>query len=256
MCLIFLSINNHPNYKLIVAANRDEFYERKTLPAHFWEDHPDIVGGRDLEASGTWMAMSKNGKISMVTNYRDPHNINPKAPSRGKLVSDYLLNSDKPKEYLNSVEERGKAYNGFNLLVGSPDELYYCSNYKNGIEQIQPGLHGLSNHVLNTPWPKVVRGMEKMKHLLSSNDIDSIKFFDLLYDDRTAPDEKLPDTGVGLDVERMLSSMFIKSLNYGTRCSTVVMIDHTNDVYFSERVYDLNTFEYTSRTFEFKVQNG
>ncbi len=253
MCLIFLSIHNHPTYKLIVAANRDEFYERKTLPAHFWEDYPDIVGGRDVEASGTWLAMSKQGKISMVTNYRDPLNINPTAPSRGQLVADYLLNGDKPNEYLTTVEKNGRRYNGFNLVVGSPDELFYYSNYKNAIEKIPAGLHGLSNHLLNTPWPKVQRGMERMKTLLASGDIDPVKIFDVLYDDRTAPDERLPDTGVGLDRERMLSSIFIKSPNYGTRCSTVILIDHRNAVLFSERVYDLHTFDHTSRTFQFEI---
>lgn len=253
MCLIFISVNNHPHYKLIVAANRDEFYERRTLPAHFWEDHPHIVGGRDGEASGTWMAMSKQGKISMVTNYRDPYNINPKAPSRGQLVSDFLLNGDKPNDYLNQVEKRGKAYNGFNLVVGSPDELYYYSNYKQGIEKIPPGLHGLSNHLLNTPWPKVERGVEKMKSMLDSKEVEPAKLFDVLYDDQPAPKEKLPDTGVGQERELVLSSMFIKSPNYGTRCSTVVMVDRSNQVQYSERVYDLTTFDYTVNTFEFTI---
>jgi len=253
MCLIFLSINHHPRYKLIVAANRDEFYERKTLPAHFWEDYPHIVGGRDGEASGTWMAMSKQGKISMVTNYRDPFNINPKAPSRGRLVSDFLLNGDKPDEYLNGIEKKGNAYNGFNLVVGSPDELYYYSNYKNGIEKLPSGIHGLSNHLLNTPWPKVERGIERMKETLASNEMDPTKLFEVLYDDQLAPKEKLPDTGVGLERELVLSSMFIKSPNYGTRCSTVVLIDRNNQVQYSERVYELTTFDYTENTFEFKI---
>ena len=253
MCLIFISLNDHPHYKLIVAANRDEFYERKTLPAHFWEDHPHIVGGRDGEASGTWMAMSKLGKISMVTNYRDPFNINPKAPSRGQLVSDFLLNGDKPADYLNQMEKTSKAYNGFNLVVGSPDELYYYSNYKKGIEKLPSGLHGLSNHLLNTPWPKVERGVEKMKSILISEEVDPAKLFDVLYDDQPAPQEKLPNTGVGQERELVLSSMFIKSPNYGTRCSTVVTVDRNNQVQYSERVYDLHTFDYATQTFHFNI---
>lgn len=253
MCLIFLSLNNHPTYKLIVAANRDEFYNRKTEAASFWKDHPNIVGGRDLEAMGTWMALSKQGKLSLVTNYRDLKNIKPQAPSRGQLVTDFLLNGLSPKDYLNQVEEKGKDYNGFNLIVGSAQELHYYSNYKGGVEKIEPGLHGLSNHLLDTPWPKVTSGLERMKILLASKDIDPVKLFDLLYDDRTAPDNRLPDTGVGLERERMLSAMFIKSPNYGTRCSTVIMIDQDDHVYFAERVYDLSTFEYTSQSFEFKI---
>ena len=156
MCLIFFSLKNHPTYKLVIAANRDEFYQRKTEPASFWKDHPTILGGRDLEANGTWMAMNKEGKISLVTNYRDLSNINPKAPSRGQLVSDFLLNGISAEKYLAQVEKNGKAYNGFNLVVGSSDKLVYYSNYKNGVEEIPPGLHGLSNHLLNTPWPKVL----------------------------------------------------------------------------------------------------
>lgn len=256
MCLIFLSLNNHPNYKLIIAANRDEFYARKTSPAHFWEDHPDILGGRDLEAMGTWMAMSKQGKISFVTNYRDPYNINPQAPSRGQLVSDYLLSEESPQQYLGKVEPKGKLYNGFNLVVGSADTLYYYSNYyKSTGDKVQPGLYGLSNHLLNTPWPKVTRGLDKMKTVLSHHEVDPTHLFELLYDDAIAPDEKLPDTGVGIERERMLSSMFIKSPNYGTRCSTILMVDKMNDCYFSERVYDPVTFEYTSRIFEFKIHS-
>jgi uncharacterized protein with NRDE domain len=253
MCLIFLSLHNHPTYKLVVAANRDEFYNRKTEAASFWNDHPNIVGGRDLEAMGTWMAMSKQGKLSLVTNYRDLKNIKPQAPSRGHLVTDFLLSDLSPKDYLNQVEEKGKAYNGFNLIVGSAEELYYYSNYKGGVEKIEHGLHGLSNHLLDTPWPKVISGLGKMKTVLAAKDVDPQKLFDLLYDDRTAPDERLPDTGVGLERERMLSSMFIKSPNYGTRCSTVVMVDQHDHVYFAERVYDLSTFAYSSQSFEFKI---
>lgn len=253
MCLIFLSVNHHPKYKLIIAANRDEFYQRKTAPSHFWNDHPHILGGRDLEANGTWMAISKHGKISLVTNYRDPHHIDPQAPSRGQLVSDFLLNGDAPKEYLEKVEPNAKAYNGFNLIVGSPDELYYLSNYKGPAEKLPNGLHGLSNHLLNTPWPKVERGKQKMKKILEADEVSASTLFELLYDDQIADDTQLPDTGIGLERERMLSSMFIKSPNYGTRCSTVVRVSQTNHVSFSERVYDLQTFQYASRSFEFKI---
>jgi uncharacterized protein with NRDE domain len=253
MCLIFLSIHQHPTYKLIIAANRDEFYNRKTQAASFWNDYPNILGGRDLEAMGTWMAMTKQGKISLVTNYRDLSNINPQAPSRGQLVTDFLLEDLSPQFYLEQVETKGKLYNGFNIIVGSAEELYYYSNYRDGVEKIKPGIHGLSNHLLDTPWPKVTRGIEKFKTALASSSVDPKNLFDLLYDDRIAPDEKLPNTGVGLERERMLSSMFIKSPNYGTRCSTVVMIDHTDHVYFSERVYNLSTFDFTAQSFEFTI---
>src|SRR5688572_11425620 len=139
MCLIFISLNNHPTYKLIVAANRDEFYNRKTAPADFWEDYPSILGGRDLEAGGTWLGIARSGKISMVTNYRDPKNINPNAPSRGQLVSDYLLNDDTPARYLERLLPKAKQYNGFNLITGTQNELWYFSNYGNGIQHLNAG---------------------------------------------------------------------------------------------------------------------
>src|SRR5262245_11558658 len=121
MCLIFFSLNNHPTYKLVVAANRDEFYNRRTAPAEFWDDHKELLGGRDLEDGGTWMRMTRGGRISLITNYRDPKNIDPKAPSRGQLVSDFLTGKDSPEEYLNRLSKHAKEYNGFNLIVGTAD---------------------------------------------------------------------------------------------------------------------------------------
>jgi uncharacterized protein with NRDE domain len=254
MCLIFLSIQDHPKYKLVVAANRDEFYQRKTAAADYWSDHPEILGGRDLEAHGTWMAMNKNGRIAMVTNYRDIRNIKPVAPSRGALVTNYLLETGSPKNYLNQLVQKDDAYNGYNLIVGSAEELWYHSNYKKGVYRLSPGLHGLSNHLLDTPWPKVERGLDKMKKILTAENISSDPLFEVLLDDVVASDDKLPDTGVGLERERALSSMFIKSPGYGTRCSTVVLVDKNNNVQFSERVYDLQTFTFTQKTFTFLIQ--
>lgn len=254
MCLIFLSVQDHPHYKLVVAANRDEFYQRKTAPADYWNDHPEILGGRDLEAQGTWMAMNKNGRIAMVTNYRDIRNIKPVAPSRGALVANYLLESGSPENYLNQLVLKDDAYNGYNLIVGSAEELWYHSNYKEGVYKLSAELHGLSNHLLDTPWPKIERGLIKMKKVLAGTDISADPLFEVLFDDVIATDDKLPDTGVGLERERVLSSMFIKSPGYGTRCSTVVLVDKNNNVQFSERVYDLQTFTFTQKTFNFLIQ--
>lgn len=254
MCLIFFSLKQHPTYKLIVAANRDEFYNRKTAAAHFWEDHPAILGGRDLEAGGTWMAMNRSGRISLLTNYRDPQNINPHAPSRGQLVSDYLLTNNDAQTYLESIDKNGKVYNGFNLIVGDSESLWYYSNYRKGITEIKPGFYGLSNHLLETPWPKVIRGKEKLKPIFAQKQIDPEQVFDILYDGERAADEKLPDTGLTLERERALSSMFIKTENYGSRCTTVVLVDYNNHVLFSERVYDLQTFQFTTQTFQFTTE--
>jgi uncharacterized protein with NRDE domain len=254
MCLIFLSLNNHPTYKLIVAANRDEFYKRKTTSADFWEDHPEIVGGRDLEASGTWMAMNTRGRISMVTNYRDLKNLKTKAPSRGALVLDFLVSNKTEKEYLQSILPVAHQYNGFNLLVGSPDSLWYLSNYKEGLEKINEGVHGLSNALLNTPWPKVEQGKSTFESVVQDLQIDPEVLFQLLYNEQRAPDDRLPDTGVGLERERMLSSMFIKSPDYGTRCSTVVLVNKNNQVLFVERTYNFRSFAYTTKQFTFTIQ--
>lgn len=253
MCLIFLSLNAHPDYKLIIAGNRDEFYQRQTSPAHFWDDHPDLLAGRDLEAGGTWMGITKQGKISLVTNYRDLYNLKTDAPSRGHLVTNYLLNGDKPGDYLNTLTETGSVYNGFNLIAGYPDELHYYSNYKDDFEKIPDGMHGLSNHLLNTPWPKVERGLTKFRSIIQGRKLDIPELFDVLYDERLASDDQLPDTGIGLERERMLSPMFIKSPGYGSRSSTIITVDRNNAVLFSERVYDLQTFEYYTQTYEFTL---
>lgn len=252
MCLIFISLKEHSQYKLIVAANRDEFYNRKTAPADFWEDTPTILGGRDLEAGGTWLGVSRSGKISMITNYRDPKNIDPKAPSRGHLVSDYLSGRAAPEHYLRALEPHAKQYNGFNLIVGNTEEMWYLSNYRKGVERLANGLHGLSNHLLNSPWPKVESGKKIMNEVLRQP-FQARDLFAMLFNETIAADDVLPDTGVGLERERALSAMFIKSPGYGTRCSTIVLVDQQNNIFFAERVYDLTTFNFTEKSFTFKV---
>lgn len=253
MCLIFISINNHPKYKLILAANRDEFYKRKTAAAHYWEDHPHILGGRDLEAQGTWMAMTKSGKIGMVTNYRDLSNINPHAPSRGKLVSDFLNNGSHAEEYLKDIHESASDYNGFNLVLGDPDQLAYYSNYQSKIISLEPGFYGLSNHLLDTPWPKVKRGKEMMAPLLDHDKVEPDLLFEVLRDEQIAMDSELPKTGLELERERALSAMFIKTPNYGSRCSTVILVSKDNRVNYIERVYNLDTFEYSTQKYDWKI---
>ena len=253
MCLLFLSIDNHPNYKLILAGNRDEFYNRRTAAAQFWDDHEDILGGRDLEAGGTWLAMTRGGRIGMVTNYRDPQNINPIAPSRGHLVSNFLESTEPGDQYLRHVSHIGKAYNGFNLIVGQAQSLWYYSNYREGVEKLAPGFYGLSNHLLETSWPKVLRGKQRIKPLLENAVIDPEALLDVLYDDEVAGDELLPETGLTLERERALSSMFIKTEGYGSRCSTVILVDKADNVLFTERVYDVVTFDHTTASFRFTL---
>lgn len=255
MCLIFFSLNQHPHYKLIVAGNRDEFYNRATAPAQFWRDHPKVLGGRDLEAMGTWLGMTRQGKIAMLTNYRDPRNINPHAPSRGKLVSDYLIDPISASDYVHDLSRQGKLFNGFNLLVGTVDELYYYSNYYDeGYKYLDSGFFGISNHLLDTPWPKVVVGKERMKPLFQQDIIDVERIFEVLYNDTVAADDVLPDTGLSLDRERALSAMFIKTPNYGSRCSTVILVDRDNHVQFAERTYNLESFQFTTQSYQFTTE--
>jgi uncharacterized protein with NRDE domain len=254
MCLIFFAIDQHPEYKLVIAGNRDEFYNRKTAPAGFWPEYPEVLGGRDLEAMGTWLGMTKAGRISMLTNYRDVANLKHHAPSRGKLVSDFLIRGEPAQTYLKTVATRGQDFNGFNLIAGDVDALWYYSNYGDSITHLGTGTFGLSNHLLDTPWPKVKRGKAHFERILASGEVTAENLFSLLLDEEIAPDETLPATGLPLERERALSSMFIKTPDYGSRCSTVIMVSRNNQVFFSERVFDLRTFEYNTQTFEFALQ--
>lgn len=253
MCLILVAYKKHPKYDLIVAANRDEFYKRATKPAHFWEDHPQILAGRDLEAGGTWMGLNKRGEVSMLTNFRDLTNIKTDAPSRGHLVSDFLLNELNGKQYLNQVAEKGHLYNGFNMICGSASALYYYGNYQKGVHEIGPGIHGLSNALLNTGWPKVEKGKQKLEQIIARQNFQKEELFEALYDDIKAPEELLPDTGVGLEKEKMLSPMFIKSPEYGSRCSTLLLVKKSGHMIYSERTYDLQDFSFEDRNFSLEV---
>lgn len=253
MCLIFIALKDHSRYKLIVAANRDEFYNRRTAPASFWKDYPIVLGGRDLEASGTWLGMTKGGRICMVTNFRDLRNVNPHAPSRGKLVTDFLLDNIPAEAYLQKVETQAKKYNGFSLIAGTVDSLHYLSNYREGLILLNSGLFGLSNHLLETPWPKVEKGKKEIQMILKSQVIQPEDMFKVLSDEHISEDDKLPDTGVGLDLERTLSPAFIRSPGYGTRSSTLILVDYENHVYFHERVFDPVTSRVSDQVFEYTI---
>ena len=253
MCLIFIGLKNHPRYKLIVAANRDEFYDRPTASASFWEDHPEILAGRDLEAKGTWLGVTKGGRICMVTNFRDPKNIHARAPSRGKLVTDFLLDDTTGEKYLEKLAPHAKKYNGFSLIAGTMDSLYYFSNYKDGIILLNSGLFGLSNHLLETPWPKVETGKSRIQELLKSPVIRVEDLYNVLSDESISQDEQLPDTGVGLERERALSAAFIRSPGYGTRSSTVIMVDYNNQVSFNERVFNPQDSGFSYQNFQYSI---
>lgn len=240
MCLINFNIGSHEKYKLIIAANRDEFYSRPTAPLHFWDDYKNILGGRDLKAKGTWLAVSKSGKIGALTNIRTPQEMTVEnKKSRGELVVNYLLSDQHPKDYLTALKEHADDYAGFNLLAGTPDELFYMNNYDSKISRIAEGTHGLSNERLDTPWPKVVVGKEKLDGILTDSEIDVDLLFNLLRIDTQAADDIVQQTGVDFELEKKLSPLFIDipDFDYGTRCSTVVLVDYQNNMTLIERTF-------------------
>ena len=240
MCLIFIAHHHHPQFPLVIAANRDEFYARDTAPMHFWKDMPDILAGKDLVGGGSWMGVRKNGRWAALTNYREPGVQDPNARSRGHLITDFLNSRLSPMEYLATVHDQGDQYNGFNLFAGNGESLAYCSNRGRAPMLLTPGIYGASNHFLDTPWPKLVKGKRRFASLLETPEPDMEGLLGMLTDTRRPPDERLPDTGVGIEWERLLSPVFITSSVYGTRCSTVVQMGSTGEVEVVERSYEIN----------------
>lgn len=229
MCLILFSYDIHPRYKLVLASNRDEFYSRPTKQLHFWEDtvHEKILAGRDEQDKGTWLGVTATGRFSAITNFRSMSHVKSGAPSRGLLVSNYLSGSKSPHEYLEDIKTSGHLYSGFNLLVGDRNTLYYYSNINNEIVKVEPGIHGLSNAFLDTPWPKIRKGKAGIKQLVSGEgELFHDKLFELMADSEYPPESELPDTGVGEEWERILSPLFIESDVYGTRATTIITIDN------------------------------
>jgi uncharacterized protein with NRDE domain len=226
-----------PDYPLVIAANRDEFFDRSTAPAAFWEDQPNVLAGRDLHAGGTWMGITRNLRFAAVTNVRESREtFNPDAPSRGKLVSEFLGARRRPDTYTKTVSRQANQYNGFNLLVGDREMLYYYCNRGNKMKELPSGIYGVSNHELDTPWPKLESARQSFTGAIGRlPDFETI--FALLADDTPAADDDLPDTGVSPEWERTLSSIFVKSPNYGTRSSTIVAVRADNSVRFIERRY-------------------
>ncbi len=234
MCLIALAWNAHPDYSLVVAANRDEWRERPTEPMHWWEGHPELLAGRDLTAGGTWMGVTKSGRFAAVTNFRDPSDKRSTALSRGTLVADFLLSDASAEAYLSRLAPRASHFNGFNLIVGDGQRLCFFGSREPVARPIPAGVHGLSNHLLDEPWPKVVRARGAMKSALGEPD-PAAPLFAMLADTRGAEDGELPDTGVGVAWERRLAPALITGEDYGTRSSTVLAVDRTGGVHVEER---------------------
>lgn len=234
MCLIVIAWKARDDLPLIVAANRDEWRDRAAQPAHWWFDAPGILAGRDLKAGGTWMGVTRAGRFAAITNFRDPAERRSTAPSRGALVTEYLLSGDPPERFLASIAARAGAYNGFNLIAGDGATLWYFGSREGVLRAVEPGVHGLSNHLLDEPWPKVRRGRAVMEEALRDAD-PAPRLFRMLSDANPAADAELPDTGVGITWERRLATALITGEEYGTRCSTVVTFAANGAVRLEER---------------------
>lgn len=247
MCLALLAVNIHPRYRLIIAANRDEFYDRPTVPAAWWQDLPHVLGGRDLKQGGSWLAVARDGRFALVTNYREGGKNRERARSRGLLVKEFLATNESPAQYLARIARHDGEYNGYNLIVGNRGEIGYHSNrlretcpreLEPGVRRLEDGVYGLSNHLLDTPWPKVIRSKETLFGLLEREGQELVEGLFTMLGDHTRPgDEHLPDTGIGIEWERLLSAAFIASNDYGTRSSTVVLFERSGACAFIERTY-------------------
>lgn len=238
MCLILFAYRTHPGYRLILAANRDEFFARPTEALAFWSDEPGILAGRDLQAGGTWFGLSGDGRFAAVTNFRDPKNISAEALSRGRIPVDYLKSGLNPQRFWTAKRGEWSRYNGFNLLAGDRQSLVWASNRTGQEQKLGPGLYGLSNHLLDTDWPKVQRGKEKLRQLLAaSGPVEAEDLFTLLEDSWQPPDSELPDTGIGPVWERLLAPLFISGEDYGTRSSLVLTITEDSRALCSERTF-------------------
>ena len=232
MCLIVFAWRSNSQHKLLVAANRDEYYARPTAPLHAWQEAPHILAGRDLEHGGTWLGATRTGRFAALTNVRNP-TAALGTQSRGFLVRDFLQHTESPERFYQQLQPNLHAYSPFNLLIGDGDNLFYL-NHTGSFLKLPPGVYGLSNAQLDTPWPKLVQGKQQLQNLLT-RDVGIDALLALLAHDETAADEDLPNTGIDTALEKKLSSRFIHFEGYGTRCSTLLLQSRGNSILHERR---------------------
>lgn len=255
MCLIAFAYRAHPRYPLVVVSNRDEFYDRPTRPADFWPDQPDILAGRDLLAGGTWFGVNRAGHWAAVTNFREGRLAQPPR-SRGELPTGFLGGNAAPAVYARKVVDMGHEFSGFSLLAGTADELVYCSNLKDEVRRLAPGIYTLSNDFLDTPWPKAEHARDGLSRVLDSADLTTETLLAVLGARAQFPDHRLPQTGVGIEMERTLSPAFIVGDTYGTRCTTVLTVDQNGHARFAEQNFVRGRRDGELREFGFAVGAG
>ncbi len=223
MCVLFVAVGVHPRHALVLAGNRDEAHARPTAALARWADAPHVLAGRDLEAGGAWLGVTNAGRWATVTNVRDPASVRADARSRGALVAGFLRGTDTPAAYAARVQAERDGFNGFNLLVGDGRDVWIASTRRDA-GPLAPGVYGLSNDTLDTPWPKLTRGRDAFARALASETLTDDDLLPFLADETPAPDADLPETGVGLALERVLSPLFIRGERYGTRASTALTV--------------------------------
>lgn len=224
MCILFIALNCHADYPLIIAANRDEFFGRPSRPMHYWDDQPQILAGRDLQAGGSWLGVNRHGSFAAVTNFRKPGGSRDDALSRGQLVSMWLNNRATRSSFLDHLQSRHQDYNPFNLVFGDPDEVLVWDHLRQSTHTLEPGFHSVSNGAIDQPWPKMARGVAELRRYIErSAEICDSELIKIMQDGTRAPLNQLPDTGVDQDTEQALSSIFIEGDRYGTRATTIVL---------------------------------
>lgn len=257
MCLLLVAHRAVPGYRLVVAANRDEFHGRPTAAAAHWDDHPDILGGRDLEGGGTWLALRATGRFATVTNVRAGHAVRRGPRSRGLIVTDFLLGAQRAPDYARSLQPAARDYDGFNLLAWDGAALSWLSNQAEAPRTLDEGVYTLSNAQLDTRWPKSERLRHAFLRVMDADLADPVPaLLGVLRDNQPAQDDELPDTGIGQERERWLSSIFIEGGSYGTRCSTVLTIDDAGRVTFHERRYDADARVAGDSRYAFELGGG
>lgn len=257
MCILFIAVNQHPEYPLIIAANRDEFHQRPTLASHFWPEHTQLLAGKDKTAGGTWMGINTNGRISALTNIRAPGKERESAVSRGELAINYLTQEVTQSDYLKILEASHLDYNGYNLLFGELTKLKVYNSFENSAYDLEDGVYGLSNASLNSPWPKLDAGRSALAdYCMNASSLRHEHLFELLKNTKPADDKLLPQTGISIEWERKLSSIFIKSPEYGTRSSTVLLVDRNNHVCWEERTFNPEAELVGTQHFEFDIDSS
>lgn len=239
MCILFIAVEQHPEYPLIIAANRDEFYQRPTLSSEYWSAYPNLLAGKDMQAGGTWMGVTQSGYVSALTNIRAPQLNKDEVQSRGQLVLDYLAKPDIRAEYVQFLHKNRTSFNGYNLLFGKWHDLAVYNNHEDSLQFLGPGFYGLSNANLNSPWPKINKGVQALKaYCENQQDIEPEELFQLLRNEEKAEDHLLPQTGVPEVWEKQLSSIFINTEGYGTRTSTLFWVTRQHTAFWQERTFD------------------